>query len=168
MRRFFLALGVRLQVVPRSLPHVIQPVQRAAQRVVGYLPPRGDLQALLEQGDGPAHVRAAQVLGRKGEEGLQQVFVVFVQRRVASPALLVAQRPGVMALGVGPDPVVDALPGHPEHAGDISGGAALVELQDGQGAPQEAGIQGFLQLAPEAAPLPGGQVEAAHGLLLGR
>src|SRR5437762_5499271 len=37
MRRFFLALGVRLQVVPRPLPHEIQPVQRAAQRVVGYL-----------------------------------------------------------------------------------------------------------------------------------
>jgi hypothetical protein len=48
MRRFFLALGVRLQVVPRSLPHVIEPVQRAAQRVVRYLPPCGDFQELLE------------------------------------------------------------------------------------------------------------------------
>jgi hypothetical protein len=71
-----------------------------------------------------------------------------------------------MTLGVGLDPVVDALPGHPEHAGDISGGAALVELQDGQGAPQQAGIQGLLELTPQAVALPGGQVEAAHALLL--
>lgn len=135
MRRFFLALGVRLQVVPRPLPHVIQPVQRAAQRVVGHLPPRGDFQELLEQGDRPAHVWAAQVLGREGQEGFQQVLVVFVQRPVTSRPLPVPQRLGVMALGVGPDPVVDALPGHPEHPSDVGGGAPVVELQDGQGAP---------------------------------
>jgi hypothetical protein len=34
MRRFFLTLGVRLQVVPRPLPHVIEPVQCPAQGVV--------------------------------------------------------------------------------------------------------------------------------------
>jgi hypothetical protein len=168
MRRFFLALGVRLPVVPRPLPHVIQPVQGAAQRVVGYLPPRGEFQELLEQGDRPAHVRAAQVLGREGQEGLQQMLVVFVQRPMTPRPLLVPQRLGVMALGVGPDPVVDTLPGHAEHPGDVGGGAPLVELQDGQCAPQEAGVQGFLQLAPQAAPLPGGQVESAHALLLNR
>jgi len=48
MRRFFLALGVRFQVVARPLPHVIQPVQRAAQRVVRHPPPDGDFQELLE------------------------------------------------------------------------------------------------------------------------
>jgi hypothetical protein len=30
MRRFFLALGIRLQVVARPLPQVIQAMQRAA------------------------------------------------------------------------------------------------------------------------------------------
>jgi hypothetical protein len=80
-------------------------------------------------------VRAAQVLGREGKEGLQQALVVFVQRRVTPPPPLVPQGLGVMALGVGPDPVVDALPGHPEHAGDSSGGAPLVDLQDGQSTP---------------------------------
>jgi hypothetical protein len=134
MRRFFLALGARLQVVPRPLPRIIQPVQRAAQGVVRHLPPEGDFQELLEQGDRPAHVRAAELLGREGKQGPQQALVVFVQRRVAASPRLVPQGLGVMALGVGPDPVVDALPGHAEHAGDVSGGAPLVELQDGQGA----------------------------------
>jgi hypothetical protein len=79
-------------------------------------------------------VRAAELLGREGKQGLQQALVVFVQRRVAPPPNLVPQGLGVVALGVVPDPVVDALPGHPEHAGDVSGGAPLVDLQDGQGA----------------------------------
>ena len=150
----------------RPLPRVIQPVQRAPHGVFRRAPPRDDFQELLEQGDRPAHVRAAQVLGREGQEGLQQALVVFVQRRVAPPPPLVPQGLGVVALGVGPDPVVDALPGHAEHAGDVSGGAPLVELQDGQGAPQEAGIQGLLELTPQAVTLPGGQVEPAHALLL--
>src|SRR3954468_19674969 len=64
MRRFFLALGVRLQVVARPLPDVIQPVQGAAQRVARHLTPRSEFQKLLEQGDRPARVRAAQVLRR--------------------------------------------------------------------------------------------------------
>jgi hypothetical protein len=166
MRRFFLALGVRLQVVARPLPRVTQPVQRAAQGVVRHLPPGGDFQKHLEQGDRPAHVRAAQVLGRDGEDGFQQAHIVLVERRVAAPSRPVPQCLGVVALGVGLDPVVDALPGHAEHAGDVSGGAPLVELQDGQGAPQEAGIQGHLELTPEAVSLPGGQFEPAHALLL--
>jgi hypothetical protein len=166
MRRFFLALRVRLQVVPRSLPDVIQLVQRATQRVVGNLAPRGDFQDFLEQGDRPAHVRAAQVLRREGQEGLQQMLVVLVQCTMTSRPLPVSQRLGVMALGVGPDPVVDTLPRHTEHTGDVSGGAALIELQNGQGTPQQAGVQGFLELAPQAASLPGGEIESAHVLLL--
>jgi hypothetical protein len=71
MRRFFVALGVRLQVVARPLPHVIEPAQRPAQGIVGHPPSRGDFQELLKQGDRPAHVRAAQVLGREGQESLQ-------------------------------------------------------------------------------------------------
>jgi hypothetical protein len=148
MRRFFLALGVRLQVVARPLPGVAQPAQRAAHGVFRHPPPRDDFQELLEQGDRPAHVRAAELLGREGKQGLQQALVVLVQRRVTPPPRLVPQGLGVMTLGVGPGPVVDALPGHAEHAGDVSGGAPLVELQDGQGAPQEAGVQGLLELTP--------------------
>jgi hypothetical protein len=89
MRRFFLALGVRLQVVARPLPCVVQPVQRAAHGVFRHPPPRDDFQELLEQGGRPAHVRAAELLGREGKQGLQQALVVFVQRRVSPPPRLV-------------------------------------------------------------------------------
>ena len=73
-----------------------------------------------------------------------------------------------MVLGVSLDPVVDTLPGDSEHAGDVGGGATVVELQDGKGTPKQAGIPGLRELTPEAPPLPGSQVEPAHGLLLHR
>jgi len=168
MRRFFLALGVRVEVVARPLPHVLQPAQRPPQRVLGRPPFRGELQDLLEQGYGPARVRVAEFLGRPGEEGRQQVLLVFVEQRVAPPPGLVVQRQGVVGLGVALDPVVDALAGHAEHAGQLGGRAAPVELQHGQGAPQDAGVQGFGQLTPEAAALPRCQVQSAHALLLAR
>ena len=62
MRRFFLALRVRIQVVARPLPYVIQPIQRPAKSVVGYPLLRGDLQDLLEQRHRPTHVRVAEIL----------------------------------------------------------------------------------------------------------
>ena len=110
-------------------------------------------------------MRGAQVLGREGEEGFQQVLVIFVQRRGASPPLRVAQRRGVVSLGVRLDPVVDTLPGYPQHAREVSGGAPPVELQDGQGASEDAGIRGLRELTPKAAPLPGSEIELAHALL---
>jgi hypothetical protein len=57
---------------------------------------------------------------------------------------------------------VDALPGHAEHAGEFDGGAAGVVLQDGERAPEQAGVLGFHELAAQALPLPGSQVELAH------
>jgi hypothetical protein len=168
MRRFFLALGVGAQVAPRPLPHVIQSAQGAAKRVVGHPSPRGDLKELLQKGDRPAHVRTAQVLGREGEEGLQQVLIVFIQRRVSPPTFLIPQCLGVMALAVRLDPVVDALAGHPEHAGELGSGPPAVELQDGQSAPIEAGVQSPCELALQTTPVPGSQVEPAHALLLDR
>ncbi len=73
-----------------------------------------------------------------------------------------------MVLGVRLDPVVDTLTGNSEHAGDVGGGASVVELQDGKGPPKQAGIPGFRELTPKALPLPGSQVEPAHGLFLHR
>src|SRR5512135_64529 len=60
---------------------------------------------------------------------------------------------------------IDTLSGDSEHAGDVGGRATMVELQDGEGPPEEAGIPGLSELTPEAPPLPGSQVESAHGLL---
>jgi hypothetical protein len=59
-------------------------------------------------------------------------------------------------LRVESDPVVDALPGDAEHAGDVGGGATMVELQDGERPPEQAGIVGLRELTPKAPPLPGG------------
>ena len=94
------------------------------------------------------------------------MLLVFVQQRVASSAALVLQRRGVVVLGIDVDPVVDTLSSHAQHTGDVGGGTAVVVLKDGQGAPKEAGIPGLRELTPEALPLPGGQVEPAHALLL--
>jgi hypothetical protein len=127
---------------------------------------RSDLQGLLEQGQGPGRVRVAVILGRAGEEGLQQMRLVFIQQQVTPPAGLVLKGCGVVALGVGLDPVVDGLPGDAEHAGDVGGGATMVEFQDGQRPAVQAGIPGLCELTPETSPLPGGQVEPAHGSTL--
>jgi hypothetical protein len=168
MRRFFPPqLRVGLQVVARPLPHVIQPVQRAAEGVLGYQLPRGDLQGLPEQGHGPVGVRVAEVLRGTGQETRQEVLLVLVQQGVPPPAALVVQRLGVERLGVQVDPVVDALAGHAEHPGDGGDRASLVELQDGEGAPQDAGIQGSNELAAKPLPLPRSQLKLAHTLLLG-
>jgi hypothetical protein len=126
----------------------------------------GDLQDPLQQRHGPAYVRVAQVLGGASEEGLQQVLLVFVQQRGASSALFVLQCRGVVILGIDLDPVIDTLPGYAQHPGDVGGGTAVVVLENGQGAPKEAGIPGLRELTAETVPLPGGQVEPAHALLL--
>jgi hypothetical protein len=96
------------------------------------------------------------------------VLLVFVQERITSSAFLVLKRRGVVVLGVSLDPVVNTLPGYSEHAGNVCGGATIVELQDGEGPPKQAGIVGLRELTPKAPPLPGSQVEAAHELSLHR
>jgi hypothetical protein len=71
-----------------------------------------------------------------------------------------------VVLAVGPDPAIDALPGYTEHASDVGGGATVVELEDGEGPPEEAGIPGLGELTAEPPPLPRSQFEPAHELLL--
>jgi hypothetical protein len=151
--------------VARPLPRVIQPVQCPPQGVVRQPPVRGDFEELLEQGHRPADVRVAQVLGRNGEEGLQQVLLVLVQRRGAPPPRLVAERRRVVVLGVSPDPVVNALPRYAEHAGQVGDRPAVVELQDGKRAPEDPGVPGLRELPPETLSLPRGKAKPAHGLL---
>jgi hypothetical protein len=101
----------------------------------------------------------------QGEERLEQVFGVLVQYEVVSAAPVVFQRGWVAGIGVRLQPVVHGLPAHPEHAGDIGGRPAVVELQDGQGAPKETHIIGGRELSPKVVPLPRRQMELAHGLL---
>jgi hypothetical protein len=94
------------------------------------------------------------------------VLLVFLQQRGPPAAGQVLERGGIVVLGVDLDPGVDRLAGDAEHAGDIGGGAAMVELQDSQGLAEQAGIPGLWELTPEAPPLPGSQIEPAHGFLL--
>jgi hypothetical protein len=94
--------------------------------------------------------------------------LIFIQGRVCAPASLILKRRGIVVLRVSLDPVVDTLPCYAEHPGDVGGGATMVELQDGEGPPVEAGIVGLCELTTEAPPLPGSQFESAHRLLLGR
>jgi hypothetical protein len=126
MRRFFLALGVRVQIVARPLPDVLQPPEHPAQGVVGHPPVGEGLQGLLKQRDRPAHPWVAEVLWREGKQGLQQMLLVLVQQGMAAAALLLAQRGGVERLRVRLGPVVHALAGDAEHVGDVGGGAAAV------------------------------------------
>ena len=113
-------------------------------------------------------MRVADLLRRGGQQRLQEVLGVLVQQREVSLPSAVLQRGRVAAAGVSLDPVVDRLPGHAEHAGDVGGGAAVVELQDRQGPAEQADILSVRELSPEAVTLPGGQVEVAHALLLHR
>lgn len=96
------------------------------------------------------------------------MLLVLVQQRGTSPAFLVLKGRGVVGLSISPDPVVDPLPGDSEHASNVGGGTTAVKLQDGKGTPKDAGIPGHRELTPQAPPLPGGQVEPAHGILLNR
>jgi hypothetical protein len=167
MRRFFLALGVGQEVVTRPLPDVVQPVQGPADRVVGQPAVQEVLQQVAQQGHRPVGVRGAEVLRGQQQEGFQQVLGVLVQRRRASPALRVLQRGGVVAVAVGFDPVVHALPGDAEKARNLCDRPPGVELQDGERPPQEAGVERLGPLAPEALALRRGQVKAAHARSLG-
>jgi hypothetical protein len=168
MRRFFLALGVRHQVVARPLPDVVQPVQGPAQGVVGQPLIQEVLQQVAQQGHRPVGVRGAEVLRGQQQEGFQQVLGVLVQRGRAPPALGVLQCGGVAAATVGLDPVVDALAGDAEEVRDLRHRPPGVELQDSERPPQEAGVERLGQLAPEALALRGGQLKAAHARSLDR
>ena len=63
------------------------------------------------------------------------MLLVFAQQRVASPASLIFEGLRVVVLGISLDPVVDTLSGYSERAGNVGGGATVVELQDGKGTP---------------------------------
>jgi hypothetical protein len=89
MRRFFLTQGVRIQVVARPLPHIIELPQHPAERVVGHPLLRDDLQNFRQQWHGPVAMGITQALGRPAQESLQQVLLVLIQQRPTSPALFV-------------------------------------------------------------------------------
>jgi hypothetical protein len=92
-------------------------------------------------------VRKAKILGRNAEEGFQQMLVILVQQRAASSAGLLFQGRRFERLRVQFDPVVDALPGHAQHTGDVSRRASAVELQDCQGSAEQSSVRRLNELA---------------------
>jgi hypothetical protein len=81
---------------------------------------------------------------------LQEVLIVLVKQPLATSAGLISKRGRVTVRAVGLDPVVDALSSHAEHPGNVSRGAALVELQHRQSAPIQRNVCGFPELTPQA------------------
>lgn len=166
IRRFFLALRVRGEDVTRPLPHEVPLRQLAADGVTGGLGAGGEGQGLAEQWDRPTHVREADVLGGAVEQRPQPIEGVFIEEPGAAGASALRQGVGVCVTREGRHPVVDRLAAHAEHAGDVSGGAAVVKLEDGEDAAIVADVVGFPQVPPQALTLPGGQLKPAHGTSL--
>jgi hypothetical protein len=109
----------------------------------------------------------AEVLGRLVNQRRQESFGLLGYHRRASAAVLIAEHRRVRIADKGRCPIVDALPGHAEHGGDLGCGPASVEFQDGQGPPVRAGVGRGLELLTEPTALPVREFQPAHlGLLL--
>ena len=130
-------------------------MQRPAEGVVGRAPAGVAVQLLAQQRHRPAGGRVAQVLRRVGQQQPQPPLVTRRQQRRPPLPAGVGQGGRVEFVGVGGDPVVDALPGHAEHVGDVGYRPPAVVLQDGQRAAVEAHVVGLVELPPQAAALSG-------------
>jgi hypothetical protein len=162
MRRFFVALGVGVEDVARPLPDVPEPVEHAPDGVVRREQARAPVQLQLKQRRGPIRVRVSELLGRLLHQGPEEPFRRFGQEARAPATGVVGQRSrGVVASERG-GPVVDALPRHAEHLGDLGGGPASVEFQHGQCPAIRTRLGDRLELSEEATALPVGQFEPAH------
>jgi len=65
----------------------------------------------------------------------------------------------------GDRPIVDALPSHAEHVGDVGGRSTAVEFQQRQSSSISAGIASRLELLTELTALPMLQIQPAHLVL---
>ncbi len=150
MARFFLALRVGRQHVAVALPDVAQPLQLAADRVVGQPQPGAALQVLSEDGDRPVHRGVAQLVGALAEAGPQQRLQVIGPQARAARAVTVPQGGGPGGALEGAGTVVDALAGDAQRLGDVGDGLAPVEFEDGQQPAIVTGVVGDTQLGLKA------------------
>jgi hypothetical protein len=165
MRRFFLALGVRVEDVARPLPDVSQLVHLPANRRLGEVRLAPTPQVLAQQRDGPFDSLVAEILRAPPEAGDEgRLEVLGPQAGVVAPAL-VGQSGRVSCPLIAVDPVVDAHATGAEHTGDFGNGAPRSGLQDSEGTAEESGVGGIAQLLFQSASLGVGQSQAAHGNL---
>jgi hypothetical protein len=89
------------------------------------------------------------------------------QKRRATAPGFVSECRRVRFTDEGGRPIMDALPGHAEHGGDVDGGPATVKFQNGQDPPICAGVRCHPKLLTETTAFPVLQFQTAHlGLLL--
>lgn len=162
MRRFFLALGVGVQDVARSLPDVPEPVEQTSDGVIRREDPGAVLQLAPEQGDGPVRIRVSTSLWGLLHQGSEGPLRRLGQEARTSAPGVVGQRSGVEVPSEGGGPVVDALPGHAEHGGDVGGRATSIEFQHGQCPPVGAGVGGGPELLTETTALPVRELQPTH------
>ncbi len=95
---------------------------------------------LLQQGHGPRDGLIAKVLRPPLQTGHERCLeVIGPQAGVIAPALI-DQGGRVGRLFIARNPMVDAHPRGPEHAGDLSDGATVGRLQDRQSTPKEPSV----------------------------
>ena len=157
MRRFFVALGARVEHVPRPLPDVPQVVHPPADRRLGEALLTPALQVLAQQRHGPFDRLVAELLRAPLEGGDEGRLGPLGPQAGVIPPALVGQGSRVSFLFIPRDPVVDAHATGAEHAGDLGNRAPGGGFQDGEGAPEEAGIRGGAQLLLKSAALGVGQ-----------
>jgi hypothetical protein len=87
---------------------------------------------------------------------------LFGQHRWATASGMVGEHRWVRFTGEGDRPIVDALPGHAHHVGDVGGRSTPVEFQQGQSSSISAGIASRLELLTELTALPMLQIQPAH------
>lgn len=111
-------------------------------------------------------MRIAEALRGLDHQRRQELLSPLGQDRWAPAPLPVAEHRRVRLAEEGRGPVVDALPGHAEHAGDLGGGPTTVEFQHGEGPPVGASVVRFIELLTELTSLPVLELEPAHLSLL--
>jgi hypothetical protein len=96
----------------------------------------------------------AEVLGRPAHQGRQEALDLLGQDGRAAAPVLVGEHRRVRLAGEGGRPIVDALPGHAEHGGDVGGGPPPVEFRHGQGPPVGEGVGSGFEPLTETTALP--------------
>jgi hypothetical protein len=104
----------------------------------------------------------AQSLRRLAHELAEQIPIGLRQQGGSAGSVTVPEGVGVMALGVGPDPVTDDPRGDPQATGNRGDRLTPSDFEDGQRAAVHAGVVGGTELLLQTPPLPGSQYQGAH------
>lgn len=111
-------------------------------------------------------MRIAKILRGLDHQRWQESFSPLGQDRRAPASLAVVEHRWVRLAEEGRGPVVDALPGHAEHVGDLGGRPTTVEFQHGEDPPVDASVVRLIELLTESTSLPVLELEPVHlGLL---